>query len=173
MLSPLGHLMRRYTLKGQIIHNDSQLEFPENSWRNFCTVLGRSQDRMIEEPKALLQASKRTAMCSLKHKNWRLTTSINTKRSTEISDPTILWLEQLLIMNMMFLITATMYSKATQRVTVCTNFWKRLKTWALLSHNLHIKLHSVQRAKLEEEMDRLMLTAELEAKSSRNRATLS
>ena len=82
--------MRRYTLKGLIIHNDSQPVFPENSSRNFCIALARSQDIMIEEHRVLLQGSKRKMMFSLKRRNSRMRISINTRKLTEISDPTIL-----------------------------------------------------------------------------------
>lgn len=169
MPSQLGHLMRRYTLKGLIIHNDSQQAFPENSLRNFCIVLVRNQDNMIEEHKVLLLVSKRKMMFSLKHKNWRMRISTSTKKLTEISDPTILWLVLLLIMNTMFLITTTMSSKIT-RVTVFMSFWKRLRIWVLLSHRPLTRLLSAPRVKLEEEMDLLMLTAELAVKSRKNRA---
>ena len=72
-------------------------------------------------------------------------------------------------MNMMFLITTTMSSKII-RATVSMSFWKRLRTWALQSHRLHTRLHSGPRVKLEEEMDQLMLIAELVVKSRKNRA---
>ena len=161
--------MRRYTLKGLIIHNDSQQAFPENSLRNFCIVLVRNQDIMIEELKVLLLASKRRMMFSLKHKNWRVRTSTSTKKLTEISDPTILWPVLLLIMNTMFLITITMSSKIT-RVTVFMSFWKRLRIWVHLSRKPHTRLLLAPRVKLEEEMDLLMHTAELAVKSRKNRA---
>ena len=171
MPSLLGHSMRRYIRKDQIIHNDSRLELQETNWKNSFTAMARSLLVMTEELRVLPLASRKIAMCYHPHRRWRTTISINTKRLIEISDQITPWRERLVITNTMFLTIITMFSKI--RVTAFMISWKRRRISVHPSHRPHIRLLlalEAQEEALVVEMGQPTLTAELAVKFKRNKA---